>query len=360
VETVLSDLTAAPVRRPPSPGEPITVVFGRPRFTADLPWERIPACWTGHLEPLASRVIIEHTGHNELGSRLLHGHSPAHVVVPTTSPVTAPMIEHGSFGLIQQFGVGTDAIDLGAAARHGVLVANMPGMNAVPVAEHAIALLLALARRIPEAQDGFQDGRWGEPAGRSLAGTSAVIVGFGAIGTEVARLLAAFGVTVTGIRRRVSPADRPAVPGVRVLDASHLHEALGTADSVIIAATYSPGQPPVIDAAALAAMRPGALLVNIARGGLLDDQAALAALDAGRLGGLGLDVFTREPYPADGPLASHPRVIATAHTAALTQHFFRDGAVRLGEALYRWVNGQPLDNLVVPSGPAGHRALAVR
>jgi phosphoglycerate dehydrogenase-like enzyme len=361
VKAVLSDLIAAPVRRPPSPGEPVTVVFGRPRFSADLPWERIPACWTGHLEPLASRVVIEHTGHNELGSRLLRGDPPVHVVVPWTSPVTAPMIEHGSFGLIQQFGVGTDAVDLGAAARYGVLVANMPGLNAVPVAEHAIALLLALARRIPEAQDGFQDGRWGdEPAGRSLAGTSAVVVGLGAVGTEVARLLAAFGVTVTAIRRRVSPADHPPVPGMRVLDQSHLHEALGTADSVIIAATYKPGEPPVIDAAALAAMRPGALLVNIARGGLLDDRAALAALDAGRLGGLGLDVFTREPYPVDGPLASHPRVIATAHIATLTDHFFRDGAVRLGEALYRWVNGQPLDNLVVGSGASGYHALAVR
>jgi phosphoglycerate dehydrogenase-like enzyme len=360
VEAVLSDLIAAPVRRPPSPGEPITVVFGRPRFTADLPWQRVPAFWTGHLEPLASRVVIEQTGLNELGSRLLRGDPPVHVVVPMTSPVTAPMIEHGSFGLVHQFGVGTDAIDLGAAARHGVLVANMPGLNAVPVAEHAIALLLALARRIPEARDGFQDGRWGEPAGRSLAGSSAVVVGLGAIGTEIARLLAAFGVTVTGIRRRVSPGDRPPVPGMRVMDRSHLHEALGRADSVIIAATYSPGQPPVIDAAALAAMRPGALLVNIARGGLLDDRAALAALDAGRLGGLGLDVFTREPYPVDGPLASHPRIIATSHIASHTDHFFRDGAVRLGEALYRWVNGQPPDNLVVGSGASGYHALAVR
>ena len=92
----------------------------------------------------------------------------------------------GSFGLIQQFGVGVDNIDLDAAAGEGVWVANMPGLNAVPVAEHAIALLLALARRLPEASKGFEPGRCGEPAGRSLAGTAACIVGAGAVGTQIA------------------------------------------------------------------------------------------------------------------------------------------------------------------------------
>jgi phosphoglycerate dehydrogenase-like enzyme len=302
--------------------------------------------WTGHLKQLASRTLIEHTGHNELHRRLLHP-EPVHVVVPTTSPVTAPMIETGSFGLIQQFGAGTDAIDLDAAARCGVQVANMPGLNAVPVAEHALALLLALARRIPEARQGFQPGHWGEPGGRSLAGTTAVVVGLGAVGTQIARRLTAFDVAVTGIRRRVSPEAQPPAPGMRILDTSHLHDALRAADSVIIAASYTPGQPPLIDAAAMAAMRPGALVVNIARGGLLDDQAALEALNVGLLGGLGLDVYPEEPYPAGGPLAGHPRVIATAHTAALTQDFFYDAAQRLGEALHRWIRGQPPDNLVV-------------
>jgi len=339
-------LPAAPPARRQPPGGQVTVVFGRPCLSPGLPWEDVPDAWTGHLKPLAGRVVIEHTGHNELDRRLLRP-EPVHVVVPTTSPVTATMIERGSFGLIQQFGAGTDAIDLDAAARCGVQVANMPGLNAVPVAEHAMALLLALARRIPEARDGFRPGHWGAPGGRSLAGTTAVVVGLGAVGTQIARRLAAFDVTVTGIRRRVSPGTRPPVPGLRVLDASHLPDALRTADSVIIAASSSPGQPPLIDAAAVAAMRPGALLVNVARGDLLDDQAALAALNAGRLGGLGLDVYPEEPYPADGPLAGHPRVIATAHTAALTRDFFTGAAQRLGEAVYRWTQGLPPDNLVV-------------
>jgi phosphoglycerate dehydrogenase-like enzyme len=295
------------VRRPPPPGDPVTVVFGRPRFSVGHRWSDVPAAWTGDLSPLAGRVVIEHTGHNQLGARLARGRPPVHVVVPITSPVTEQMFEHGSFGLIQQFGVGTDAIDLGAAARCGVQVASMPGLNAVPVAEHAIALVLALARRLPEAGDGFRSGHWGEPAGQSLAGTTAAVIGFGAVGTQVAHRLTAFGVTVTGVRRRPGPV-----------------------------------------ASAPAAMRPGALLVNVARGGLLDDQAALRAVHAGHLGGLGLDVYPQEPYPADGPLTHHPRVIATAHTAALTDGVFRDAARRLGEALHRWTNGLPPENLVVP------------
>lgn len=339
-------------RRPPPPGHPVTVVFGRPRFSADHQWSDVPAAWTGDLRSLTDRVIIEHTGHNQLGARLLRARPPVHVVVPVTSPVTAQTIARGSFGLIQQFGAGTDVIDLTAAARCGVQVANMPGLNAVPVAEHAITLLLALARRIPEAGEGFRSGHWGEPAGRSLAGTTATVIGLGAVGTQVARRLAAFDVAVTGIRRRAG-AVPPPVPGMCVTSSEHLHDALRTADAVIIAASHRAGQPPAVDADAIAAMRPGALLVNVARGGLLDNQAALRAVRAGRLGGLGLDVFPQEPYPADGPLTSHPRVIATAHTAALTSGFFRDAAWRLGAALHRWINGLPPDNLLVPLPHAG-------
>jgi phosphoglycerate dehydrogenase-like enzyme len=335
------------VRRPPSPGEPISVVFGRPAFSPEIPWESIPATWNGQFERLASRVVVEHTDNNALEERLLHGSPPVSVVVPITSPVTSAMIEHGSFGLIQQFGTGTDSVDIDAAAHFGVRVANMPGLNAVSVAEHAIMLLLGLARRIPEARDGFRSGHWGEPAGRSLAGTTAVVIGLGSVGTEIARRLAAFNVMVIGVRRHVSEATQSPLPGMHVLDQSHLREALKVADSVIIAASYSGGQPALIDAAAIAAMRPGAFLINIARGGLLDDRAALAALDAGHLGGLGLDVFREEPYPADGPLTTHPRVIATAHTAWLTQDVFHHGARRLADALDRWVNGQALENLVV-------------
>jgi hypothetical protein len=150
------------------------VLVGKERFSEDHPWSEMPEHWPAGL---AGRAVIEVAGQGQLEARLADGGPP---------------------------------VDLDTAADEGVWVANMAGLNAVPVAEHAVALLLALARRLPEAQKGFEPGRWGEPAGRSLAGTAACVAGAGAIGTQIARRLAAFGVTVTGVRRH--PPDGPVPP----------------------------------------------------------------------------------------------------------------------------------------------------
>jgi len=215
----------------------------------------------------------------------------------------------------------------------------MPGLNAVPVAEHAVALLLALARRLPEASNGFEPGRWGQPAGRSLAGTAACIVGAGAIGTQIARRLAAFDVNVTGIRRH--PPGGPIPPFAAVYSGDRLLGCVAAADSVVIAASHQAGQPPLVDDTVLRAMRPGAWLVNVARGALLDTDAAIAHLNSGHLAGIGLDVFPAEPYPAGGPLLGHPRIVATAHTAALTSDYFAAASRRLGDALAAYLDHQP-------------------
>jgi phosphoglycerate dehydrogenase-like enzyme len=164
---------------------PLRVLVGKERFSENHAWSEMPQHWPAGL---AGRAVIEVVGQGQLEARLADGGPPVDVVVPLWSPVPGRAIRAGSFGLIQQFGVGVDNIDLDAAADEGVWVANMPGLNAVPVAEHAVALLLALARRFPEASKGFEPGRWGEPAGRSLAGTAACIVGAGAIGTQIARV----------------------------------------------------------------------------------------------------------------------------------------------------------------------------
>jgi phosphoglycerate dehydrogenase-like enzyme len=121
---------------------------------------------------------------------------------------------------------------------------------------------------------------------------------------------------------------------------------------VILAASQEPGRPPLIDRAALAAMRPGTRLVNVARGALIDEAALLEALDQGRLAGAALDVFTHEPYPASAPLAHHPKVIATAHNAALTTSYFRRAARALGEALAAQLDGRrPPNALNAPTQP---------
>jgi phosphoglycerate dehydrogenase-like enzyme len=315
---------------------PLRVLVGKERFSENCAWSEMPQHWPSRV---ADRAVIEVVGQGRLEARLVEGGPPVDVVVPMWSPLPGRAIRAGGFGLIQQFGVGVDNIDLAAAAHEGVWVANMPGLNAVPVAEHAVTLLLALARRLPEAPQGFEPGRWGQPAGRSLAGTAACIVGAGAIGTQIARRLAAFDVTVTGIRR--NPPGGPVPPFAGVYSAESLLGCVADVDSVVIAASYQAGQPPLVDDTVLRAMRPGGWLVNIARGALLDADAALAHLDTGHLAGIGLDVFPTEPYPADGPFLGHPRVMATAHTAALTSDYFVAASRRLGDALASYLDREP-------------------
>jgi phosphoglycerate dehydrogenase-like enzyme len=314
----------------------LRVLVGKERFSENHAWSEMPQYWPAGV---VGRAVIEVVGQGQLERRLVDGGPPVDVVVPLWSPLPGRAIRAGSFGLVQQFGVGVDNIDLDAAADEGVWIANMPGLNAVPVAEHAVALLLALARRLPEASKGFEPGRWGEPAGRSLAGTSACIVGAGAIGIQIARRLAAFDVTVTGVRRH--PPDSPVPPFAAVYGADRLLDCVADVDSVIISAGHQAGQPPLVDDTVLRAMRPGAWLVNIARGALLDADAAIAHLNTGHLAGIGLDVFPTEPYPANGPLVTHPRIVATAHTAALTSDYFAAASRRLGDAIAAYLDHQP-------------------
>jgi phosphoglycerate dehydrogenase-like enzyme len=331
-----TDAVTAPVhRRHPREG-PLRVLVGKERFSENHGWSEMPQHWPAGL---ADRAVIEVVGQGRLEARLVDGGPPVDVVVPLWSPLPGRAIRAGSFGLIQQFGVGVDNIDVDAAAAEGVWVANMAGLNAVPVAEHAMALLLALARRLPEASKGFEPGRWGEPAGRSLAGTAACVVGAGAIGTQIARRLAAFDVTVTGVRRH--PPGGPVPPFAAVYAADRLLDCVAHVDSVIISAGYQAGQPPLVDDTVLRAMRPGAWLVNVARGALLDTDAAIAHLNTGHLGGIGLDVFPIEPYPADGPLVTHAGIVATAHTASLTSDYFAAASRRLGDALAAYLDDQP-------------------
>jgi phosphoglycerate dehydrogenase-like enzyme len=211
---------------------PLLVLVGKERFSENNAWSEMPLHWPSRV---ADRAVIEVVGQGRLEARLVDGGPPVDVVVPMWSPLPGRAIRTGGFGLIQQFGVGVDNIDLDAAASEGVWVANMPGLNAVPVAEHAIALLLALARRLPEASKGFETGRWGQPAGRSLTGTAACIIGAGSIGTQIALRLAAFDVTVTGVRRR--PPDGPVPPFAAVYPADRLLDCVADVDSVIIAAS---------------------------------------------------------------------------------------------------------------------------
>jgi len=224
---------------------------------------------------------------------------------------------------IQSISAGTDQFDKAALAAAGVRLASAQGSNERAVAEHAMSLILALTRQIHLARDNQTAKFWrpmiGDRASREseLGGKTLVIVGLGRIGLRLAALASAFGLRVIGMRR--SPEPQPNVEAIVRPD--QLHEVLAEADIVALTCPLTPETEGLIDAAALAAMKPSALLVNVARGRVVDEQALLAALQAGRLTGAGLDCFHDEPLPAASPFWALPQVVITPHSAGETQRY---------------------------------------
>jgi D-3-phosphoglycerate dehydrogenase len=214
--------------------------------------------------------------------------------------------------VLARVGVGVDTIDIDAATRAGVAVTITPGMNASTVADHTLSLMLACCRRLLENDRSVRLGAWdrgGVLNGTELTGATVGIVGVGEIGRAVARRLAGFDVEVLG-----SDPAGVTYDGVRLVP---LDELLERADIVTLHVPLTTATNGLIGAAELARMRPGALLVNTARGGVVDEAALLAALRAGRLAGAGLDVFDDEP-PVGSPLLELPSVVITPHIAGIS------------------------------------------
>jgi len=217
--------------------------------------------------------------------------------------------------VIARVGAGFDRIDLAAATAAGVCAVNTPDAPTESTAEFTLALMLATVRQLLPAAASLAAGRWQQGSdliGMDLAGKTLGLIGCGRIGRRVAEIAQVLGLTVEAF-------DPPAAtlpPGVA--RASSLHGLLARADIISIHAPHSPTTHRLIGAAAFAAMKPGAFLINTARGPIVDDSALLAALDAGRIGGAGIDVWDPEPPDAENPLLRHPRVVATPHVAAFT------------------------------------------
>ena len=193
--------------------------------------------------------------------------------------------------------VGVDAVDLEAATARGIVVTTTGAINAAAVAEYTFALLLALARKVLQADAGMRQGTWlRDPlVGMELDGKTLGIVGLGSIGQRVARQALGFGMRVIA-----HDLNAPTPPDAAIRMVS-LAELLASADVVTLHTRFTPGTAKLIDAAALAAMRPSALLVNTARGELVDEAALTAALRSGSLTGAALDTFAEEPLPAESP-----------------------------------------------------------
>jgi D-3-phosphoglycerate dehydrogenase len=238
------------------------------------------------------------------------------LLVRSATQVDAEVLAHAPrLTVVARAGVGLDNIDVPAATARGVMVVNAPTSNIVSAAEHAVALLLAVARRIPAADASLRAGEWKRSAfsGVELAGKTAGVVGLGKIGQLVAQRIAAFGTDVIAYDPYVSPA-RAAQLGIELVD---LDELLARADAVSIHLPKTPETLGLIGADQLAKTKPGVIIVNAARGGLVDELALADAVREGQVGGAGIDVFATEPVTSS-PLFELPGVVVTPHLGAST------------------------------------------
>lgn len=238
------------------------------------------------------------------------------IIVRSATQLTAPVIEAAAqCRVIARAGVGVDNIDVPAATRRGILVVNSPAGNVLAAAEHTIALMLAAARCVPQADAALKAGVWDRKSctGRQIQGKALGLIGLGNVGTEVARRARALGMTVLAHDPYVTEEQAAAV-GARL---TGLPDLLREADFVSLHAVASAETEQLIGAAELALLRPEAILINTARGSMLDEAALAAALQAGKLAAAALDVFAEEPTH-NQELVALPNVIATPHLGAMT------------------------------------------
>ncbi|MDO9526600.1 MAG: NAD(P)-dependent oxidoreductase [Gemmobacter sp.] len=262
---------------------------------------------------------------------------------------TAPLRHAGPLlRLVSKHGVGVDNVDLAAMRAAGVAVMNTPGANAGAVAEHAVMLMLALARDLGALEHAARTGhRPGSVAG--LEGRRLLVIGFGASGRKVAALGAAMGMHVSALSRSLAGTTTP--EGYALV--SSMKDALPKVDVLTLHCPLTDATRNLIGQAELAALPQGALVINCARGGLIDEAALTAALRSGHLGGAGLDVTETEPLPSGHHLLSAPRLILTPHAAAMSRGAFRAMGMQAVQNVLDHFSGHPDPSAVlIPAAPA--------
>lgn len=262
------------------------------------------------------------------------------IVIRSATTVDADVIAAATrLKVIARAGIGLDNVDIDAATARGVLVCNAPQSNVVSAAEHAMALLLALARRIPEADRSLRDGQWrrSQLSGVELHGKTLGVLGLGRIGTLVAQRANAFGMKLIAYDPYVT-AERAARLGVDLLPT--VAEVCAAADVVTVHLPKTSDTAGIIGADELRAMKPTALLVNAARGGLVDEDALATALRERWIRGAALDVFATEPPPPDHPLLTHDHLVATPHLGASTEEAQDKAGAMVAEAVVLALRGE--------------------
>jgi phosphoglycerate dehydrogenase-like enzyme len=277
-------------------------------------------------------------------------------LLPEADVAFTPFIDRDVFpsarrlGWVQSPAVGVGTLMFPELHASPVVVTTARGIRARAIAEHVIGVTIALARRLPHALRAQAARRWaqneleGPHSGVfQLDGRRMAIVGLGAIGVEVAIRARAFGMEIAAIRRHP---ERPAPPGVAVFGPERLLEVIAPSDVIVLSMPHTPETRQIIGRRELAQVKRGALLINIARGKLIDDDAVVAALRDGRLGGAALDVFTREPLDPASPYWDLPNVIVTPHTSGAMEDYWTPLVALFAENLRRFERGDPLLNVV--------------
>jgi D-3-phosphoglycerate dehydrogenase len=266
------------------------------------------------------------------------------IVVRSATKLTAELIDQATrLKVIGRAGVGVDNVDVEAATRRGIVVANAPESTVISAAEHTVGLLVALARNIPQAHAALKQGRWERKAygGVELAGKTLGVLGFGRIGQQVARRAGGLGMRVVAYDPFVSP-ERFRELGVERLETTG--DIYAAAEFLTLHLPLTPETKRSVDAAAFAQMRDGVRLINAARGELVDEDALADALTSGKVAGAALDVFSTEPYA--GPLLAFDNVVATPHLAASTDEAQDRAGVIVAEQVAAALSGGLVTNAV--------------
>ena len=270
------------------------------------------------------------------------------LVVRSETKVTPEVVEAAkNLMVIARAGIGVDNINLEAATNAGIAVVNAPIGNTVAAAEHTVALMLALARNVPQAVQSVKQGEWRRSAFMGIEVRNKVlgVIGLGRVGSEVCRRAQSFGMRLVGFDPFVTP-DHANRMGVELMPLADL---LSNSDFITLHTPLTPTTTNLLSHDEFNLLKPGARLINVARGELIDENALLEALDSDRLSGVALDVFIKEPPDPDSQIINHPKVIATPHLGASTEEAQREVAIEAAEQVLNVLNGKPARNTV--NGP---------
>jgi phosphoglycerate dehydrogenase-like enzyme len=268
----------------------------------------------------------------------------ADVLIPMMTRIDAPLIAMTSARLIQQWGAGLEGVDVDAASARGIYVANVPSdltPNAESTAEHALLLMLGSARRLRTCARVFGASTWGAPVGDALFGRRALIVGFGRIGKALARRLLAMGMTVDAVRRSPDAGEAERHGLDRLGTPVDLVRLAADADFVVCTASLTPASRGMLNAQVFSTMKRSAVVINVSRGAVIAEDDLVAALQAGTIGGAGLDVFASEPLGPDHPLLAMEQVLATPHVAGVTRQSYEGIAAAVAANVTAVREGRP-------------------